>query len=909
MKPTTNTNYRALSASLASWTLSGLLLLSSNLALAANPPIDGVLRKSTINGRYFTNNSGKAIYLTGSHTWNNFIDGGFSTPDGLGGADWFNCGTFDFTAYLNWMQRHNHNFIRLWTPENFKDVGSGGQIVTPTLYLPATGPTPSPTPPDGLPFFDLTKFNPDYFARLRQHVIEAGNKGIYVSIMLFNAWGISIYENADAWQGHPYHSGNNVNGIAPPNEPHPFYGHPWGGYCQRWRELSTVTCENITDPTKITDPVTKLQRDYVLKVIDTVKDLDNVLYEIDNEGHVESAEWQKKMVCLIQKTEDANVLAGSGKKHPVGMTAYWGQPIDFQNNTAEWIAPSNADISGDYSLDPPQRNDPSPCNVTVDRVYVLDTDHLSSTNVADHNWVWKGFTRGYNSIYMDQLPQVGGATNTGFLPPTEDGRLAMGDAKSYADKMQLTGPTLCQSATPHQELYLTDPSHGYVLANPGSEYLVYKQGNGSFQLNLAAGTYNVEWFNATTHQTVPPQSPTVTHSGGARTFTPPSGFSAGQDVVLYLKVGAISTPAPTPTPTPIPAYTFYRGINLGTNAPAKTIQDINGQARTWLSHNAAVADALPFSLTMGAPYTIQMPWNQFSPPVNADTNDMLHDGIWRDHTFNPPDMSFRQALPNGHYGVVFWTAEPYQPFYRSSDVKMEGTLVAAAIANQDKDHWTKYGPYDITVCDGNLDVTFQRLTGDAGLEGLEIYRRNLTLTSAVSRMTHDFNGPSNPALTFDLPLPLTNPYGIECRSTSGNLKLVFTFSNVVVSGTAAVTSGTGTVSPNSAFANNTMTVNVTGVTNLQWLTITLQGVTDNMNQVLPNTQVVIGLLRGDVSGSATGGNGVVNASDVSTVSGQSGKVAGATNFQDDLNVSGLINASDVSLARGGSGTGLPPSPP
>src|SRR3984893_9797183 len=64
------------------------------------------------------------------------------------------------------------------------------------------------------------------------------------------------------------------------------------------------------------------------------------------------------------------------------------------------------------------------------------------------------------------------------------------------------------------------------------------------------------------------------------------------------------------------------------------------------------------------------------------------------------------------------------------------------------------------------------------------------LTDAVSRKTHGAAG------TFDVELPLSGSVGIECRSggAGGNHTFVFTFTNNVVSGNAAVTSGVGTVS-------------------------------------------------------------------------------------------------------------------
>jgi hypothetical protein len=55
------------------------------------------------NPRYFTDGSGKAIYLTGSHTWANLQDLGVEPVP-----------IFDWDGYLDMMVAHNHNFMRLW---------------------------------------------------------------------------------------------------------------------------------------------------------------------------------------------------------------------------------------------------------------------------------------------------------------------------------------------------------------------------------------------------------------------------------------------------------------------------------------------------------------------------------------------------------------------------------------------------------------------------------------------------------------------------------------------------------------------------------------------------------------------------------------------------------------------------
>ena len=67
--------------------------------------INGQLRVHPTNPRYFTDDSGNVIYLTGSHMWNNLVDMGRNDPPEA----------FDFASYLDFLQRYNHNFIRLWT--------------------------------------------------------------------------------------------------------------------------------------------------------------------------------------------------------------------------------------------------------------------------------------------------------------------------------------------------------------------------------------------------------------------------------------------------------------------------------------------------------------------------------------------------------------------------------------------------------------------------------------------------------------------------------------------------------------------------------------------------------------------------------------------------------------------------
>ena len=172
----------------------------------------------------------------------------------------------------------------------------------------------------------------------------------------------------------------------------------------------------------------------------------------------------------------------------------------------------------------------------------------------------------------------------------------------------------------------------------------------------------------------------------------------------------------------------------------------------------------------------------------------------------------------------------------------------------------------------------------------------LQVASAVSRKTHGAAG------TFDIPIGLTTTPGVECRRGTpvGNHSIVVTFSNAVVSGSAAVTNGSGAVSGTPSFDGKTMTIGLTNVADLQTITITLSNVTDQFAQVIPETALSMHLLVGD-----TNGNKSVNASDIGQVKGQAGAPASSANFRADVDANGSVTASDIGQVKANAGNTIP----
>ena len=451
------------------------------------PIATGPLRVNPKNPRYFSDGSGKAIYLTGSHTWANLMDRGQLNPPGV---------IFDYAAYVKWMVSHNFNFMRLWTAE-LPDAGPGpdfpeGNFVAPPWKWLRTGPGFAS---DGGLKFDLTKLDQKYFDKMRTRTLMAGQNGIYVSVMLFN--GYELQFDTHPKDGDPFVASNNINGVDCPG-----------------------ACPN--NNAEISDAVWEIETAYFRKVIDTVNDLDNVLYEVSNEaGSPYSDSWQVRVINYLKQYESTKP-----RQHPVGMTFQWqgGSDLTLDRSPADWISPG--------SHVPPSDGH---------KVIINDTDHAfgysefkRSGPIAQRAWVWENFVFGNNVVFMDPYltkwpdrsypPGTTADPNVGVQPDPYWNviRDAMGSTRTYANRMDLA------AAMPQPSLSST----GFCLANPGVEYLVYQPYAKSFSVHLTSGTYRYEWFNPTTNLVATTGS--VIASGEEQRFTAP--FS--EDAVLYLRAAA-----------------------------------------------------------------------------------------------------------------------------------------------------------------------------------------------------------------------------------------------------------------------------------------------------------------------------------------------------------------------------------
>jgi 4-amino-4-deoxy-L-arabinose transferase-like glycosyltransferase len=409
-------------------------------------PTMGPLHVDPLNRRYFADRHGKAVLLAGSHTWGNLQDFGrlAAVP-------------FNYNSYLDYLSANGRNFMRLysWEQANWALWAPYDWRIWPNAYL-RTGPG---TALDGGLRFDLEKVNPEYFARVRQRVKAARDRGIYVTIMLFNGLSIERKEQPfeNPWRGHPFNRANNINGVDGDQN-----GDGEG------REIHSTPDARIE----------RFQEKYVAGVIDAVSDLDNVLYEISNEDHPGSMAWQSRMVEFVRHYESMK-----GVRHPVGITVEFpgGNNQDLFKSPADYISPNPG---GGYDHDPPA--------ATGDKVIVADTDHIFGTG-GDRFWLWKSLTRGLNILLMDPYDNAWGSPP---VPETESShwselRQAIGYARLYLSRLDLS------AMIPRGEL---TTSH-YCLADTRSGiYLVYIPEREAVEVDTSTspGMLQVEWFEPAT---------------------------------------------------------------------------------------------------------------------------------------------------------------------------------------------------------------------------------------------------------------------------------------------------------------------------------------------------------------------------------------------------------------------------
>ena len=162
----------------------------------------------------------------------------------------------------------------------------------------------------------------------------------------------------------------------------------------------------------------------------------------------------------------------------------------------------------------------------------------------------------------------------------------------------------------------------------------------------------------------------------------------------------------------------------------------------------------------------------------------------------------------------------------------------------------------------------------------------IALQSAASRKVHGGAG------TFDMPLSLVSVTNPSTEPRQGpTATIVLTFNKPITAATATITEGTATAGT-PTFSGNDVIVGLTGVTNQQYVTVSLTNVASSDGGTGGSGSVRLGFFVGDVNQ-----NRVVSIADLGLVNQQLAQSVTSANYLKDVNASGTLTVGDKSITN------------
>ena len=572
-----------------------------------------------------------ATYNEGYTAVGIYLDAGGATTDVAMDDVTVNDVAFDATSGIAELVTAGANFTRIWTMEQTAwgdavDFTNNTFQRMPLDQMPWALTTTRADTSTGrtvtVGVYDLDTFNQVYFDRLRSRVLTMIAAGVTPSVMLFSGGHLQYFTYSI---GNPFMSGNNINGVTCDANAN--------GLCEESHTLSNATIVNY-------------EKAYLRRVVDTLNDIDNLVYEVSNEDQFDSTAWHQMVLQYMTDYESTKA-----KQHLLWASAYnFGAAANnnylFNLMNADIVSPActSAGSYVDYDNNPPA-NDGS-------KVIFNDSDHAAySCGTVVRAWPWKNFVRGHYPVYLSE--RESGATQTAI-------KAAMAQTLIYGTKINL--------ATAYPETGTSIFSTGYGLftgtnsTTPNcSEYLLYQPSAATNTINLsscsAGASFAVEYLNPVTGAVT---TDTNVLGGASRSFT-----AAGERVV-YLKLSSVTDVTPpvissctTSPANPAPAGTTSVVITCITDENATLKYDTAaGTAYGSMASTFGTTGGVNHSTTIGS----LTDGNNYARYVRASdgTNPTTSDYpvVWSVSaaavTTTPADVTNVRGALNGTSGTILW---------------------------------------------------------------------------------------------------------------------------------------------------------------------------------------------------------------------------------------------------------------
>lgn len=396
---------------------------------------------------------------------------------------------FDYIKYLDELQACGLNQTRLFSGiyvESDKSFNIAKNTLAPAFmrFICPWARSDASGYANGGNKFDLSKWDAEYFVRLKDFISNANERGVIVEVVLF-----CPYYSEDQWNLSPINVKNNINNI---------------GDMPRTDALTLKNADMVA-----------IHGAMVRKIIAELKEFGNLYYEICNEPYFGGVtiEWQNHIASVISDAEK-----GFPQKHLIA------QNIANKSAKIENPNPLVSIFNFHYAVPP----DAVGINYGLNRVISDDeTGFRGTANLPYRTEAWKFIIAG-GGIYsnLDYSFTVDNEGGTFKPPPTQPG----GGGRSLRDQLRILKDFIhsfefTRMSPNNSVIKRIEPSYvkGRVLAEIGNAYAVYlrfaeskdtlySETNASIKMELPKGTYKFEWINTTTGRTENLQN--INHNGG-----------------------------------------------------------------------------------------------------------------------------------------------------------------------------------------------------------------------------------------------------------------------------------------------------------------------------------------------------------------------------------------------------------
>lgn len=392
---------------------------------------------------------------------------------------------FNYVEYLNTLQKDGMNYTRIFTgtyvePQGAFGIGNNTLAPAPERVLLPWPRSQEPGYRKGGSKFDLSKWDEQYFNRMRDFVNQAARRNIIVEITLFS----SIYTGQN-WAVNPFNADNNINRTI----------------IDEWKLTHTTGNGNLWP----------FQESLVRKIANELNGFENIFYEIQNEP------WSDQTIpSLIFNPYDRTSFDTWYKRSDLASSG----SLAWQNQIALVIKDVELQLKNRHLIAQNYCNFKYPLKNVEDEISILNF-HYAYPEAVRWNYGWDrvigydetGFAGSDDEIFRKQawrfILSGGGLFNNldySFVTGHEDGTFvnrAPGGGSATLRKQLSVLQNFVQSIdfidmTPDYSVVKKAPGIlTFALSKPGAQYAIYLDGVGPCTLSLVLpdGVYDAVWIN------------------------------------------------------------------------------------------------------------------------------------------------------------------------------------------------------------------------------------------------------------------------------------------------------------------------------------------------------------------------------------------------------------------------------